>query len=118
MCEKCIEAIVQQCPGRLFVKTGDGVYIMSNDTFAAEAGVDVATIAGKRDEDLAWPHLAEQYREDDRRVVDSGETITVVEPAVSSDGRSFMVQTTKRPLRDGAGNIFGVIGISVEVVEP
>ncbi|MCH2136491.1 MAG: PAS domain-containing protein [Phycisphaerales bacterium] len=118
MCEKCIEAIVQQCPGRLFVKTTEGIYLMANETFAKEAGCeDAASIAGKRDEDLSWPDLAEQYRADDQRVIDSGEPLTVVEPATDATGRTFTVQTTKQPLRNSAGGILGVIGVSIELLD-
>lgn len=53
----------------------------------------------------------------DRRVMETGKTITFEEPYTRADGERRIFLSTKTPLRDGSGVVLGVIGVSRDVTE-
>lgn len=53
----------------------------------------------------------------DRRVMETGKTIEVEEIFTGADGRKRTFLSTKSPLRDAAGEIIGVIGVSRDITE-
>ncbi len=100
-----------------FVKDTELVYHGSSAVFARMAGVDEpARLVGKNDYDLFPPDIAEKYRADDRTVLESGTPINgMVERLPDQDGRQRWTKTWKYPIRDAAGGIIGVYGISRDV---
>ncbi len=67
------------------------------------------TSIGKTDEEL-WPHCAKALRENDLKVMETGEMIIFEETIHGATNRSV-----KMPLRDEEDNIIGVIGNSVDI---
>ncbi|HXW06879.1 MAG TPA: ATP-binding protein [Vicinamibacterales bacterium] len=51
----------------------------------------------------------------DLRVMETGESISVEEPYTGVDGACRIFRSTKSPLRDDAGQIIGVIGVSTDI---
>jgi len=77
--------------------------------------VKVEDVIGKRDEAF-WPQQAEQLRENDRRAMESGETITAEEITHYKDERGDITYMSfKSPLRDADNNVVGIIGTSLDI---
>ncbi|MBX9582116.1 MAG: PAS domain S-box protein [Gemmataceae bacterium] len=53
----------------------------------------------------------------DRRVLDTGETVVGEEPYTCADGGRRVFLSTKTPLRDEAGRVVGVIGVSRDITD-
>jgi PAS domain S-box-containing protein len=107
-----LERILNSIPVRVFWKDRNSVYLGCNRLFANDAGLDSAEeIIGKDDFSMGWKEQAELYRADDKETIESGlDKINYEEPQTTPDGSRLVLRTSKIPLRDLDGNIFGVLG--------
>lgn len=108
--------LVESIPQRLFLKDRNSVYVSCNGNYASDLGIQPGEIAGRTDYDLHPRHLAEKYRSDDRYIMESGTVIDIDEYYVSG-GQEFYVHTVKTPVRDGQGNVTGVLGLFWDITE-
>lgn len=72
-------------------------------------------IIGKNDFDFYPRRLAEQYRRDDRRVVEGVHLLQAIEEHETPDGRKLHVEVLKAPVRDAAGLIIGTQTLFLDV---
>ncbi len=109
--------VINTAPVFIFWKDRDLRYLGCNERFARSAGFDRATdLLGKTDFDLAWRDLAERYRSDDAEVIATGQPkLNIVEPLATPQGKTIWVETSKAPLRDAEGRIFGVLGVFQDI---
>jgi PAS domain S-box-containing protein len=114
-----LETILNTIPARVFWKDRGLTYLGANKPFALDCGLDSPDrIVGLDDFAFSRHDLAEQYRADDRAVIESGaEKLNFEELLVNPLGREFWVNTSKIPLRDSAGNIYGVLGTYEDISE-
>ena len=100
-----------------FVKDTDLIYHGSSVVFARLAGQDdPSQLVGKTDYDLFPREIAEKYRADDRKVLESGEPISgMVERLPDQNGVQRWTKTWKHAIRDTDGTIIGLYGISRDV---
>ena len=110
-------ALLNHLPGYAFFKDLTGRYVLTNENFAATLGHSPETIAGKTDAELLARLAAERQREEDHRLMVSGETLHVGEEPMSEGGRTFWVETTKVPLKNEAGQVVGILGLGFDVTE-
>ncbi len=103
-------------PQRVFFKDTEGAFVSVNERFAAEFGLAPEEIVGKTDSDLFPRELAEKYRADDLRIMESGRTETLIEDHTVA-GSHRTVEVAKAPVIDGAGETIGVLGLYVDVTE-
>ncbi len=104
-------------PGGFYWKDLDGCYLGCNEYMLKVAGfLSQDDVLGKKDADL-WPNSATQLEENDRYVMESGETLEVEETVeIPSFGLRHFI-SVKMPLRDKDKNIIGVIGNSLDISE-
>lgn len=110
--QRMLQIILDTIPVGIFWKDLDSNYLGCNRTFAADSGADSPeAVVGKSDFDLVWKDQAEQFRLDDRLVMEAGKPKLGYEehPSTPSGGKIW-VQTNKVPLRDAGGIIQGVLG--------
>ena len=68
------EGIINAIPVRVFWKDRNLVFMGCNAAFARDAGfADPQQVVGKDDFQMVWGEHADRYRDDDRRVIESGE---------------------------------------------
>jgi PAS domain S-box-containing protein len=74
---------------------------------------------GKSDFDLPWKDTeAEHYRGYDRQVMSSGKPeYHIIETQLQADGRKAWVDTNKVPLRDGDGEVIGILGTFEDITD-
>ncbi len=101
---------------RVFIKNRDLVYISCNELYAQDLGITPAEIAGKTDYDFHPTELADQYRADDKAVLNSGEDKDVEEPYML-EGRQHWIHTIKLPIRDEQGRVTSVLGMFWDITE-
>jgi PAS domain S-box-containing protein len=114
-----LEGIFRAIPVRVFWKDRNLVYLGCNDAFAKDAGLpSPSAIVGKDDFQMVWHDQAELYRNDDRRVIDSGvPRLLIEEPQTTPDGTIITLLTSKLPLRDAHGEIIGVLGTYMDITD-
>ena len=60
---------------------------------------------------MPWAEKAEKFREEDRRIMETGEPWRAYdESPATADGTRVFMRTAKVPLRDAAGRITGIVG--------
>ena len=102
-----------------FVKDTALNYICASCAFAHMVGLsDEKQIAGKTDFDLFEKKLAEQYRADDFKLLENGESlVNYLERIPSKDDTVHYSRTSKYILRDADGKIIGLYGTGRDVTE-
>jgi two-component system, sensor histidine kinase and response regulator len=119
----CLDTILQDVldtiPVRVFWKDTNGVYLGCNKLFARDAGKKfMEEIVGKTDYDMGWRDQADTYRRDDKEVMESGlPKIDYEEPQTTPGGELIWLRTSKIPLRDSAGKVYGVLGTYENITE-
>jgi len=100
-----------------FVKDDSGRFVRCNQAFLSLVGrTREDEVIGAKDSDFFPASLAENYMNDDRVVLRSGESIIDrVELMRNPDGTIDWYSTTKLPLRDRNGTTIGVAGITRDV---
>lgn len=113
------ERIINAIPVRVFWKDESLVYLGCNNIFARDAGFeDSKDVVGKDDYQMAWLDQADLYRADDRQVIESGlAKLLIEEPQTTPDGKEITLLTSKIPLRDSDGKIYGVLGTYMDITE-
>ena len=108
--------LVENIPQTIFVKDRDFRWVSANENFLQDLGLSLEEIVGKEDYDLFPEELADKYRADDRRIMETGAT-EEMEERYAHDGRMTWVHTVKTPVRGPDGEITGVFGIFWDVTE-
>ena len=111
--------IIDTVPARVFWKDLDSRYLGCNLSFALDAGLDSPDdLIGKDDYDMGWREQADRYRADDRAVMESGvPKIGYEEPQTTPEGGLLWLRTSKIPLRDAEGKIYGILGTYEDITE-
>ncbi len=114
--ESKYKTLVENLPQKIFLKDRDSIYISCNEHYANDLRIAPADIAGKTDYDFYPEELAEKYRADDKRIMESGRTEEIKERYIQ-DGRDVWVHTVKTPVMDGNGSVIGILGIFWDITE-
>lgn len=114
--EQFLRAVIDINPHLVFAKDREGRFTLVNKAVADTYGTTVENLIGKTDADFN-PHAEEvdHFREDDRRVIDSGhEQLIAEEKITDTDGKIRWLQTIKRRIRGRDGR-FEVLGIATDI---
>lgn len=116
-----IEGLFDRVPDTVFfVKDESGRYTAVNCTLVERCGLrEKAQLLGKTVEQVFPPELAARYAAQDAAVLASGrEIVERLELHWHAGHRSGWCLTTKLPLRDAAGRVVGLAGISRDLRSP
>ena len=108
--EKKYRTLLENLPQKIYLKDTNSVYISCNENYAADLKIKAAEIAGKTDYDFFPKELAEKYRADDKGIMKSGKTEDINEKYIQR-GKEVFVHTVKTPVKNGADNVIGILGI-------
>ena len=116
---RMLHDVIETIPVRVFWKDADGRYLGCNSLFAKDAARSSPDdLVGDDDFSMVWADQADLYRADDRAVIDSGTAkLNYEEPQTTRDGRRLWLRTTKIPMRNSAGVIYGILGSYEDITE-
>lgn len=113
-----LTSIINELPGSIYWKDAAGVYL-GNNHFAKEkmkeSALSYHSVIGKTDYDLFSNKVADQYRQFDLDVMQTGQESVREESVTLPTGEMLVQLSYKRPLRDMQGVIVGVIGNTVDI---
>ncbi len=112
--------VMDAIPQSVFWKDRESVYLGCNRQMALRAGLrSPSEIVGRTDFDLPWTRSeAEAYRADDRDVIASRRPkLHILETQRLPDGSTTWLDTSKVPLTNGGGEVYGVLGIFEDVTD-
>jgi PAS domain S-box-containing protein len=111
------DSLLASSPDFIYFKDREGRFLRVNPALAAHHGLrDPQEAVGKRDADFYPPTKAERFRRDEEEILRTGQPIVDREEDVTvREGQTVHVSTTKLPLRDAAGALVGIVGISRDI---
>ena len=113
-----LTTLIHTLPDLVWLKDPDGVYLDCNPRFEAFFGFPREKIVGRTDFDFVERSLAESFRINDKRAIEvGGPCINEEWVTFGSDGHRELLETTKTPMYDHAGNLIGVLGIGHDITE-
>jgi PAS domain S-box-containing protein len=115
-----LTSIMDTMPTHVFLKDAKGRFMLDNAAHRRHLGLDAdQSIEGRTDFDYYMEPLAKSTQQDDRHVIETGESILNREQSVQLEGatEATWLETTKVPLRDTDGRIVGLVGISSDITE-
>lgn len=117
--QNLLKSIIDNIPVRIFWKDLNGVYLGYNRLFSHDISPeDNYDFIGKTDYDMPWKDEAQGYIDDDKLVLTSGQPkLNYEEQQTRSDGRTEWLSTSKVPLFNEDGEIFGVLGAYYDITE-
>ena len=109
-----LESVIEGTSDCIFVKNIEGRYLMINSASAEVFGRPVEEVIGKHDRELMPAEIAHQIVENDRRIMESGET-QILEEIVTTNNVKRTYLSTKNAYRDRTGKIIGLVGIARDI---
>ncbi len=113
-----LKTIVDIIPDLLWLKDTEGKYLACNAKFERLFGAKEAEIIGKDDFDFVDQESANFFLNKDHKVLEVKKSIIYEEVLTFADsGDEGLFETIKTPMKDGEGNIIGVLGIARDISE-
>jgi PAS domain S-box-containing protein len=114
--EERFRAVTMNAPVAIYIKDAAGRYTLCNPLAAQALGRPRADVTGLTDHDLLPAGAADRLRQTDLEVMSGGEAIER-EEVVPCGGEDRQFLSVKFPLRNTAGEVVGVAGVSVDITE-
>jgi len=114
-----LRQIIDLVPDLLFAKDENGVYLLANETTADAYGMEPEAVEGQTERDII-PDAdeASDFREDDRRVIESGEPLEIPEEKLTTaDGETRLLRTTKIPYTVAGSDETAVLGYGRDITD-
>jgi PAS domain S-box-containing protein len=117
--EALLRTVINATPDFIFIKDQNHRFYLANQAQADVFGLPPEEIIGKTDLDLGLPEEIVKgnpekgirgFWPDDREVMARGETKYIAEEPIVVNGQSLTFSTVKVPLKDTAGQTWGVLG--------
>jgi len=115
--EAVYHSLVETLPQNIYRKDLGGHFTFANRNFCNTLGQSPDHLVGKTDLDFFPEPLAVRYRNDDRKVIETGRTLDLVEEHIKPSGSKLYVQVMKTPVIGPDGRIIGTQGIFWDVTD-
>jgi PAS domain S-box-containing protein len=99
----------------IYIKDRDGRYLLCNPAAAQVTGKTAEEVLGNDDTSVFQDEQAQRIMEYDQQVMKAGCVITYEECLTTADGTDRTFLSTKGPIFDESGAIFGLFGISRDI---
>ncbi len=112
------KTIMDNTRDMIFIKDADLRYVAASMPFVKMVGKEnIDQVIGYTDYDLFQDkNLAKRYVDDDTKLMSKGENLhEYVEPLAEEEGHARYGSTSKYLLRDDAGQVIGILGITKDV---
>jgi PAS domain S-box-containing protein len=120
--EQSLRLILDTIPQQVFWKDTNLVFLGCNQHWAEAAGIeDASNVVGKTDYDLI-PNsaLADTFRAEDRRVMDTNEPIwhrIAPKYRAGPNGQTRWLDISKVPIHDASGQVVGILGVIEDITQ-
>ena len=115
--ENRFSRFMQHLPGLAWIKDAEGKYVYANESAEKSFGVSGDDLYGKTDEEIFPRETAEQFRLHDRRAVESGSGIQMLESLVEDDGVLHHSIVSKFPITGSDGKVALIGGMAIDVTD-
>jgi len=113
--QKMLQDILDNIPGKVFVKDQDGVLVLLNTEVARVYKKSVEELKGTSDFDNHPYELAKEYRAKELEILAKGGETYIQEETVTGDRR--FLKTSKMPFRLATTGKTGILGFQFDVTD-
>jgi PAS domain S-box-containing protein len=118
--EHFLRLIVEHIPQQVFWKDANLVFKWCNRNWAEAAQLKSPDDAiGKTDYDLLFDRqIADQFRSEDRRIIETDTPqlhVEAVKQKPGKDGQKIWLDINKIPIHDAQGNVIGILGVLEDI---
>ncbi|MES2037384.1 MAG: PAS domain S-box protein [Pseudomonadota bacterium] len=116
--QRQIRTLVDSIGSVITMKDRQGRYQLLNSTYEKQLGISESEVLGKDASAFMPKEVADKIAEVESRVMATGQAITYEEtiPRIDGSGARFFM-TTKTPLLNERGEIYGICGIATDITE-
>jgi len=116
--EQRLNTILDNVDAYIYLKDAEGRYTFVNKMCLELWHESPESVIGRTDDDFFDERMAKVIRENDRKVIENGETVKSEESGTTSrTGIPVTYWAVKIPLRGDDGNIHALCGISVDITD-
>ncbi len=114
--QRLFTAFMNNSPAAAFMKDEQGRYVYINEPMEQQFQVKFEDLRGKTDFDWMPEESARQVVENDRQVLESGQTREIIESVLSPDGKLRYWLSLKFPITNGDGERY-LAGVSIDITQ-
>lgn len=114
--QRLLSGVLDHTDVLVYAKDVEGRFVMANNAVQHVTQADRSMI-GATDYDFFDATVADSYRRNDRRIMETREWQVFSEDVVHPDGSVHTYRSTKFPLISDSGEVLGVGGLSTDVTE-
>lgn len=115
--QNLLDCLMEGTTDAIFVKDGDGRYLLFNTAAAKITGKSTSEVIGNDDTFLFSEREASEIMAADRRVMDAGRVLTSMDHLTAADGSCRTFLAIKGPIFGRTGEVSGVFGIARDITE-
>ena len=117
--QNLLRKVIDMIPDHVFVRDRAGRHVINNRAQLDQLrAATLEETIGKTDFEFYKPETAQRFKDVNDKVMSSGEALVAAEEmGPGPDGEIRWWSTTKVPLRDGGGQVIGMVGISRDITE-
>lgn len=112
-----LSSFINSIPDLIFFKDLDGTYIGCNNAMSELIGKPVEHIVGKNDYMFFDKEFADFVIEQDKKVLEDNKIHSNEEWLTYPDGKKYLFEVLKAPLRFEDGIVFGTLGVARNITE-
>lgn len=115
-----IDSLIDSVPAEIFWKDKSLVYLGCNKSFVNSLDLkDKSEVIGKTDFDLPVDREdSDLYRDDDLRIIHTKKSqLNIIERQFLNDAKERVLNTSKVPLFDDQGEVYGILGVCRDITE-
>ncbi|HWY35628.1 MAG TPA: PAS domain S-box protein, partial [Nitrosopumilaceae archaeon] len=112
--KKTLQSILDNALSLIFIKDLEGRYLFVNRQYEKIFHESINTIFMKTDHDLRIKEIADRFRKTDQIVIESGKALEF-EQKMKVDGTQHTYLTTKFPLYNEYGQLYGICGMATDI---
>ena len=115
-----LQTLIDHLPDLVYVKDAESRFLLGNTATLRSLGCsDMSALQGKTDFDFHARDMAERYRTDEGRLLDSGRPLLNKEEAIYDQhaNATTWLLSSKIPFRDHLGNVRGLVGIGRDITQ-
>jgi PAS domain S-box-containing protein len=109
--------ILDNSPALIYMKDFEGRYLFINKSWAERFITSTEEVKEKTDIELFDREIAAGFIKNDRYVMDNDKMLEIEELAPHPDGIIHSYHSIKVPIKDSAGKIYALCGISTDITE-
>lgn len=116
--QQVLQTVVNAMPSAIFWKDRQSRYLGCNQAFADIGGLEkTADLIGKSDYDMPWRKEESDWFVacDQRIMAEDTPELNILEPQLQGDGTQAWLSTSKMPLHDAKGDVFGILGVIEDI---